>query len=54
MGLAHRERIQLCRSDEELLTQCRYWHLSDLMLALADVCSSGKADIAQERAKDRF
>jgi len=24
------------------------------MLALADVCSSGKADIAQERAKDRF
>jgi hypothetical protein len=30
------------------------WHFSDLMLALADVGSSGKADIAQERAEDRF
>jgi hypothetical protein len=32
-----------------------YWRrFSDLMLALSDVWSSGKADIVQERAKRRF
>jgi hypothetical protein len=32
----------------------RLWQFSELMLALADVVRRRKADIAQERAKDRF